>query len=128
MSVATEKSPKLQTVETLFDAMKRKDWTTIKSCLTEDVFYRVGSSEPVHGPEEVQKYLSGLYEIASFEYADVRQVLEPEGQVIFEMESHYRRLADNRPISFACTDILRVRGDKIREWRVYVDISPLFAE
>ena len=128
MSAIAEKSPQLQTVETLFAAMKRQDWATLKSCLTEDVFYRVGSSEPVHGPEAVQNYLSGLYEIASFEQADVRQILEPEGQVIFEMESHYRRLADNRPVSFACTDILRMRGDKVREWRVYVDISPLFAE
>ena len=127
MSVITEKSPQVQTVETLFEAMKKQDWATIKSCLTEDVLYRVGSSEPVYGYESVEKYLSSLYEQVKFEGADVRQVLEPQGQVIFEMDTHYLRLADNHSISFACTDILRMQGNKIREWRVYVDLSPMYA-
>lgn len=127
MSLTTTKSAKVQTVETLFDAMKRKDWNTIKSCLTDDVLYRVGSSEPLYGHQAVQDYLSSLYQEVRFESADVRQIVEPEGQVIFEMDTHYVRLQDNEAISFACTDIMRFQGDKIREWRVYVDLSPMFA-
>lgn len=49
----SEKSPQVQTVDTLFDSMKKQDWEKIKSCLTEDVLYKVGSSEPVHGSQSV---------------------------------------------------------------------------
>lgn len=124
-----EKSRKLQTVETLFSAMQREDWETLKSCLTDDVFYRVGSSEPIHGSQNVVNFLTNMYKVAKFQYPDVRQVLEPEGQVIFEMESNYLRLKDQKPIHFACTDILRLQNDeKVREWRVYVDLSPMYEE
>lgn len=124
-----DKSQKLQTVETLFGAMQKEDWETIKSCLTDDIFYRVGSSEPIHGSENVVNFLSNMYKVAKFQYPDIRQVVEPEGQVMVEMEANYLRLKDHKPIHFACTDILRMQdNDKIREWRVYVDLSPMYAE
>ena len=127
-TITQEKSPQLKTCETLFASMMEQDWDTFRSCLTDDVMYRVGSTEPVHGIEAVVSYLQSLYTQIKMLPPDIRQILEPENQVIFEFETHYLRLKDNKQVNFACTDILRMSGDKIREWRVYVDLSPMYAD
>ena len=127
-TISQEKSPQLKTCETLFASMIAQDWETFRSCLTDDVMYRVGSTEPVHGPDAVVDFLQSFYTQVQMQEPDIRQILEPENQVIFEFEAHYLRLKDNKQLNFACTDILRMSGDKIKEWRVYVDISPLYAE
>jgi len=59
---------------------------------------------------------------------DVRQVLDlPDSdQVIFEFEAHYKYLADNSILNFACTDVLRMKDNKVNEWRVYVDMKPYY--
>jgi limonene-1,2-epoxide hydrolase len=127
-TISKEKSPQLTTCETLFASMIAQDWDTFKSCLTDDVMYRVGSSDPVYGPDAVAGFLQDFYTQVQMQQPDIRQILEPEGQVIFEFEAHYLRLKDDKIVNFACTDILRMKDDKIREWRVYVDISPLYRD
>jgi len=124
------KSAQQQTCETLFGSMLKQDWDTFRTCLTDDVFYRVGSQEPMQGKEKVVEFLQSFYTVVKMQPPDIRQVVDlPEkSEVIFEMEAHYLRLKDSKIVNFACTDILRMDGDKIKEWRVYVDISPMYAE
>lgn len=128
--MSEEKSPQRQTCETLFGSMLKQDWATFETCLDDEVFYRVGSGTPVEGKTAVMEFLKSLYTQVTMQTPDVRQVLDlPEqNQVIFEFEAHYLRLSDNKIVNFACTDILRTKGDKIKEWRVYVDMSPLYQE
>jgi ketosteroid isomerase-like protein len=45
-----------------------------------------------------------------------------------EVESHFTRVADGRRLSFPCTDIYRFQDGKIRDQRVYADMSPLFED
>lgn len=128
--MSEKKSPQRQTCETLFGSMLKQDWTTFETCLDDDIFYRVGSGTPVQGKQSVSDFLKSLYTQVTMQPPDVRQVLDmPEkDQVIFEFEAHYLRLSDNKIVDFACTDVLRMNGDKIKEWRVYVDMSPLYQE
>lgn len=127
-TITQEKSPQLKTCETLFASMKAGDWSTFRTCLTDDVVYRVGSTEPMHGIDAVVDFLQSLYTQIKMLDPDIHQILEPENQVIFEFETHYLRLKDNKQVDFACTDVLRMDGDKIKDWRVYVDLSPMYAE
>ena len=64
--------------------------------------------------------------LARFTSHEVRQVWEGQGRVAIEMDAVYQRIKDAKDFVIACTDIYRVEGGKIREWRVYADISPLF--
>ncbi len=47
--------------------------------------------------------------------------------VIIEVDSHFTRLADGQAITVSCTDIYRMQGLQIRDWRVYADYSPFGA-
>ncbi len=124
------KSKQRETCETLFGSMIKQDFDTFATCLTDDIFYRVGSSEPIHGKQGVIDFLKSFYTQVQMQVPETRQVIElPEkDQVIFEFETNYLRLKDNKVIHFACTDVMRMAGDKIKEWRVYVDISPLYRD
>jgi len=124
------KSPQLQTSETLFGSMLKQDFETFSTCLTDDVFYKVGSGDPIHGKQGVIDFLKSLYTQVTMQPPNTLQVIElPEkDQVIYEFDTNYLRLKDNKVIHFACTDVLRFTGDKIKEWRVYVDISPLYKD
>lgn len=124
--ISQEKSAQLKTCETLFSSMLKQDWETFKSCLSDDVMFRVGSSEPIYSPDRVVGFLQSFFTEIKMQPLEIRQILESENQVFFEFEAHHLRLKDNQVVNFACTDILRMRGDKVREWRVYVDMSPLY--
>ena len=47
--------------------------------------------------------------------------------VIVEVDSHFMRLADQASITLPCTDIYRMNGLRIEDWRVYADISIFYA-
>jgi ketosteroid isomerase-like protein len=116
------------TCEKMFSSMLAKDWDSFKDCLTDDVFYRIGSGESITGKENVAKTLQGLYSEVEMQQPDVRQVLDltESDQVIFEFEAHYKYLADGSTLNFACTDVLRMKDGKVNEWRVYVDMKPYY--
>lgn len=127
-TIAQEKSSQRTTCDTLFDSMMKNDWSTFRTCLTDDVVYRVGSTESMYGIDAVVSFLQDLYTQIKMLPPDIHQVVELENQVIYEFETHYLRLKDNKQVNFACTDVLRMDGDKIKDWRVYVDLSPMYAE
>jgi ketosteroid isomerase-like protein len=124
----SEKSPELQVVLGMFENMRQEDWEKVKQALADDVLYRVGSKEPLHGSQAVVDFLSSLYKEVKFQGADIREIWDMEGVKIVEMDANYVRLKDNKPVQFACTDILRMNGKHIREWRVYPDMLPMYAD
>lgn len=126
--MSEQKSANRETCEKMFSSMIAKDWDNFQECLTDDVFYRIGSGEPIKGKENVAKTLQGLYTQVEMQSPDIRQVIDmPEkDQVIFEFEAHYKYLADNSTLNFACTDVLRMKDNKVNEWRVYVDMKPYY--
>jgi limonene-1,2-epoxide hydrolase len=119
-------SEQIKTPLAISDAIVREDWDEVKSHLTDDVFYKVGSDPERHGPEDVVGFLKELFLTAKFTGEDVRQIWESEGAVVIEMDAHYLRVKDGKQFSIACVDIYRLQGDKVREWRVYPDLRPLF--
>lgn len=126
--MSEEKSANRETCEKMFSSMLAKDWDSFKECLNDDVFYRIGSGEEIKGKDNVAQTLQGLYTQVEMQAPDVRQVIDmPEkSQVIFEFEAHYKYLKDGSIINFACTDVLRMKDDKVNEWRVYVDMKPYY--
>jgi limonene-1,2-epoxide hydrolase len=104
-----------------------QNWDQVRSHLAEDILYRPGSRPEIHGREEaLQMMIETFTKFARFTGHRVRQVWEGQGRVAIEMDAIYRRIRDDKEFVIACTDIYRVEDNKIREWRVYADVSPLF--
>ena len=117
----------LEAIKQLSEYVLKENWEKVKTYLTDDLFYKVGSGEPKHGKEAVSDFLSMIFKTtAKLEGHDVRKIWEEPGMIAIEMDANYRLVKNNQMVKVACCDVYRMRGNQIYEWRVYADGSPLF--
>ena len=120
-------SEQSQAVVQLSEAVIDENWEQVKAFLTEDIFYKVGSAEPVYGKQAVVDFLSSLFaNTAKFTGHKVRKIWNEPGIIAVEMDALYTTVKDKRHLTIACCDIYRMRGNQVSEWRVYVDILPFY--
>jgi predicted ribosomally synthesized peptide with nif11-like leader len=118
-------SEQLKTVGELSQAVMAQDWDKVKSHLTDDILYKVGSSEPVYGPQAVVDFFKQTFQnTAVFTGHDARKVWEEPNIITIEMDAHYQLVSNKKTVTVACCDVYRLRGNKVNEWRVYADMSP----
>lgn len=120
-------SEQLQAVVQLSGFVLNEDWEQAKHFLTDDIFYKVGSSEPVYGKQAVVNFLSSMFTTtAKFNSHNVRKIWNEPGIIVVEMDAKYTTIKDKRHLTIACCDIYRMRGNQVSEWRVYADILPFY--
>ncbi|WP_226889422.1 nuclear transport factor 2 family protein [Nostoc sp. MG11] len=115
----------LKAVGELAQAVTAQDWEKVKSYLTDDIFYKVGSGEVVYGPQAVVDFFARTFKtIAVFYSHDVRKVWQDSDIITIEMDAKYEMVHSKKRVVIACCDVYRLRGNKVSEWRVYADMSP----
>lgn len=120
-------SSQVQVAAKISECVIQGKWEELKDYLTDDVFYKVGSGEPVYGKQAVADFLSTLVRTtAKFQSHNVRKIWDEPGVVMIEMDANYLRLRDQKKIKIACSDIYRLRGNQVSEWRVYADMAPFY--
>jgi limonene-1,2-epoxide hydrolase len=94
---------------------------------TENSYYRFGNAPPAVGREAIRQSTkaSHLDQITGLSF-DIKAIWEQNNAVICEMEINYAR-TDGSVLTLPCTDIFHMEGDLVREMRIYMDPSPLFA-
>ena len=116
-----------KTIRELFATTDAKDVEANAAYLTDDIELRFGNNEPVVGKaayiamsKEFFASLSSLrHEIQSVWTVD-------EDIVITEMTVHYERL-DGQRLSLPCANIFRLRDGLVADYRIFMDINPVFA-
>lgn len=111
-------------VKQLFASIDRKDADAFVSFLTQDASFRFGNMPVINGRQEVKKgvvlFFSGIKSLRH----SVHDVWEQDDAIICEGEVTYTRL-DGSELALPFADILRMKGDLIRDYRIYMDISAL---
>jgi ketosteroid isomerase-like protein len=118
-----------RTVRELFAALDAGDTAHALALMTDDVGFRFGSAEPTVGRAAVAANATAMAAtIASLhhELLAVWTVDEPESAVICEMAVTYHR-NDGASLTLPCLNVFRLRGGRIADYRVYMDIKPVFA-
>ncbi|NJK59700.1 MAG: nuclear transport factor 2 family protein [Oscillatoriales cyanobacterium SM2_1_8] len=118
----------LEKVETMVGALTANDWERAKTFYAADMLYRVGSGEPMYGPQAAVDFLSNFYQTVTPADHELRGAWQMDDRtVVVEMDARYNRVADGKKISVACCDVYRFNeAGLIAEWRVYPDITPVF--
>jgi limonene-1,2-epoxide hydrolase len=94
--------------------------------LAEDVTFVFGNSEPVVGRENVRATWAGFCEaIDGVSHERIAQ-FEQDAAVIAEAIVTYTR-KDGSTISLPVVTIYRGEGELIDDYRIYMDVAPLFA-
>lgn len=111
----------------LFRSIDQKDARTFSSFLTPDARFRFASAPVVEGAPAIGDAVVAFFatiEACQHQLADVWVV---DKTVICRGQVTYTRL-DNSKITLPFVDVFDMRGDKIEEYAIYMDISPLYVD
>ncbi len=110
----------------LFGAIDANDAAAFVGYLTDDAVFRFGSAPPVRGRAAIQAAVGGFFgTIASCSHK-VQNTFGTGSTLVCEGEVSYTRI-DGSSITLPFTDVLEYDGDLISHYKIYMDISPLYA-
>lgn len=110
----------------MFAAIDSKDAEAFVGFLTEDACFRFGSAPAVQGREAIRSAVDGFFATIAGCTHDVRRTLRDGTTMVCEGEVTYRR-QDNTRITLPFTDVFEFQGELISHYKIYIDISPLYA-
>ena len=113
-------------ISDLFGAIDKMDADAFVSFLTEDAGFKFANAPTVKGREEIRKAVSQFFSAIKGLKHEIRDVWELDNAAICEGEVTYTR-HDGSKLSFPFADILRMKNELISDYRIYMDISSLFA-
>jgi ketosteroid isomerase-like protein len=122
-------SPDERTVRELLAALDGGDTAQAMSLLSEDIHFRFGSAEPVVGHSGLAAQSTALHAVVasmSHDILSVWTVDEPASTVICDMAVTYER-HDGVRLTLPCVNIFSLRDGRIVDYRIYMDINPVFA-
>ena len=113
--------------ETLFEDIDSMDPDRYARHLREDVVMRFGNGEPVVGRVAVRDawaaFCADLHGVSH----DLVERWEAGAATIVEARVTYTR-ADDSTVTVPVVTIYRASGDLIDDYRIFIDLAPLFAQ
>ena len=111
----------------MFAAIDAQDGAAFVAYLTEDAIFRFGSAPPVQGRSSIQAAVEGFFATIAGCKHTIFNSLRQDDTVVCEGEVAYQR-HDGREVILPFTDVLEYSGELISQYKIYIDISPLYAE
>ena len=110
----------------LFEAIDRMDVDGFVSSLSEEASFRFANAPVVYGRGGIHCVVSNFFSNIKGIHHTIGGVWEQDGIVICEGEVTYMR-HDGQELVLPFMNIFRMNGSLIADYRIYMDISPLFA-
>lgn len=111
----------------LFAAIDANDAAAFVGYLTEDAVFRFGSAPAVSGRAAIQAAVDGFFGTIAGCSHQVHNTLASGSTLVCEGEVTYTRV-DGSLIILPFTDVFEYDGDLIAQYKIYMDISPLYTE
>jgi len=109
----------------LFASIDSMDTEGFLGFIHEDATFRFGSSPAATGHEAIRAAVEGFFSSFAALRHDLQQVITDGDYVACEGEVTYTR-HDGSKITLPFVNVFEVDGDLISQYRVYIDIGPLF--
>lgn len=112
-------------IREMFAAVDRQDSRSFVTFLTDDGSFRFGNMPPAVGAEAIRSAFDGFCRaIKSLRHEFVEFFDAGETWTVEQMV-HYVDGWDRAHV-LPCVNILRFEGDKVADYRIFMDVSPLF--
>jgi ketosteroid isomerase-like protein len=116
----------MSTTTDVFADVDRMDAKAFASYLAEDCVLRFANADEVVGRDAIEKAIAGFFgTIKGLSHRIVEQ-WDVDDTTIVQNEATYTR-ADDRRVTVPAVTVYRRDGDLIGEYRIYVDLSPVYA-
>jgi len=110
------------------DGMKADEYA---SYFAEDASFRFGNAEPIVGRRAIRDAMVVFFSTIKGLRHEIVGVWEGEWAlgVVYSVETEvtYTR-KDDAVVSLPATSTMRLDGDRIQDWRIFADISPVYEE
>jgi limonene-1,2-epoxide hydrolase len=93
--------------------------------LSDEVVMRFGNAEPIHGREAVREVWAGFCDGIDGVHHDIVEQWRDGPAIIVEAEVTYTR-KDSSTVTVPVVTIYRARAELIDDYRIYIDLAPLF--
>ena len=111
----------------LLAAVDRKDMDEFLGFIARDARFRFGSAPPVTGHDAIRDAVGGFFaSIAGLSHA-LKRVVSSGSALLIEGEVTYTR-HDNSEITLPFVNVLEIEDRLISDYKIYIDIGPLYAE
>ena len=110
----------------LFAAIDAKDTDAFLASLTEDATFRFGSGPLLSGHAAIREGVDAFFASIRGSKHLLKNVLEKESTLVCEGEVTYLR-KDGSDVTVPFTDVFELDGDRIAEYKIYIDMAPLYA-
>jgi ketosteroid isomerase-like protein len=126
-AIAPDTLSPLHHVQAIFAAFDSKDIGALAALMTDDVRLQIGNAHVVEGKAEFVEALQIFFSsVAGFRHT-VTNVWSDVDAVIAELKVHYARL-DGTELTLPCCNVFRLRDGAVADYRVYMDITPVYAQ
>jgi ketosteroid isomerase-like protein len=110
---------------TLFEDIDSMEPDRFAAHLADDVYFRFGNADPVHGRDAVRDVWAGFCETVDGVSHEIVEQFESGDAVIAESNVTYTK-KDGDQVTVPVVTIYRGSGEKISDYRVFIDLAPLF--
>jgi limonene-1,2-epoxide hydrolase len=112
--------------EQLFSDIDSMESERFAAHLAQDVTMRFGNAEPIHGRDSVREaWAAFCQDLKGVKHDLVAQWTVGEATIV-EATVTYTRLDDSQ-VTVPVATIYREHGGGINDYRIYIDLAPLFA-
>ena len=126
MAAASAGDVRQSQLDALFAAIDAKDTSAFLGFLTDDASFRFGSAPPADGREAIGQAVEGFFStIAGLEHS-LAWTLADGNTLVCEGDVTYTR-HDGSTISLPFVDVFDMDGEKIKNYKISMDIAPLYA-
>ncbi len=113
-------------INSLFSTVDKMDADRFSAFLTQDASFRFANAPAVMGRENIRGAVSGFFtQIKALRHC-VLKVWERDNTIICEGEVTYTR-HNGSELTLPFVNIFRMETELITDYRIYIDISALFA-
>ncbi len=116
-----------QWVADLFTAIDKMDANGFVEYFTPDGAFVFGNAPPVEGKEAIEKAVSDFFQAIKGLSHQITGSWQVDDVIVVEGKVTYTRHNDTQ-ITLPFADIFRMKDGLIADYRIYMDISPLFSE
>ena len=118
--------PPMAAHDTLFADIDSMEPDRFAAHLADDVSFRFGNADTVHGRDAVRDVWAGFCETVDGVSHEIVEHFAVGEAVIAESNVTYTK-KDGGKVTVPVVTIYRARGDLIDDYRVFIDLAPLFA-
>jgi limonene-1,2-epoxide hydrolase len=111
----------------LFAAIDAKDTDSFLGYVTEDASFRFGSMPAVHGHNAIRAAVDGFFSTIAGCRHEITNSVAGDGTLLCEGEVTYQR-HDGSDVTLPFANVFEVDDDLIADYKIYIDIGPLYAQ